>query len=79
MAFQNRYMQPHGPPCDPAIVLLNDGRIRLYFACSLGSEKQKPDQACTLSAISIDHENFTVEDGVRFMDEGKDDFRSSGY
>ena len=43
----------------------------MYFTCSLGLEKQKPDQACTLSAISIDHEIFNVEDGVRFMDEGQ--------
>ncbi len=58
-----------GAAVDPSIVLLNDGRFRLYF---YGSETTEGDPAIIsdshvfYSAISDDGIHFTTESGVRF-------------
>jgi hypothetical protein len=56
-------------PCDPTLVTLDDGRLRLYFTSHL-----KGEPAATFSAISSADEItvFTFEPGVRFRDSGND-------
>lgn len=49
------------PPADPAVVLLDDGRLRMYF--SSGAELP---WVGTRSAISADGIHFELEEGVRF-------------
>lgn len=49
------------PPADPAAVLLDDGRIRLYFIRGIG----QPPSLIAMSAISDDGIHFTVEEGTR--------------
>jgi hypothetical protein len=56
-------------PCDPTLVLLDDGRLRLYFT------SQVPGSKCaTYSAVSpaSDGMMFSFEQGVRFGDPGRD-------
>ncbi|MFN8375041.1 MAG: exo-alpha-sialidase [Anaerolineae bacterium] len=48
-------------PTDPAAVLLEDGRIRLYFIRGVG----QPPRLVSMSAISDDGLHFTIEDGTR--------------
>ncbi len=50
-----------GNPTDPDVVLLDDGRFRLYFTSQIPG---KPDIQ-TFSAISDDGITFTLEDGTR--------------
>ena len=58
----------HSNPCDPMLVVLEDGRFRLYFTCS----PRPGERARTLSAISEDGYRFRVEPGDRFADPKKD-------
>jgi hypothetical protein len=53
-------------PCDPTLVLLDDGRLRLYFT----SHVPGGGHAATYSAVSpaSDGQTFAFEDGVRFFD-----------
>ncbi len=53
-------------PVDPDVVLLPDGRYRLYFTRSESGQSH-----ATYSAISSDGINFTFEPGVRFAVSGK--------
>lgn len=53
-------------PCDPALVLLPDGKLRLYFTCDLLDGK---GPVC-LSALSRDGLRYECEPGVRFSAEG---------
>jgi len=53
-------------PCDPDIVLLADGRARLYFTCNMHGEERKWPR--TLSAVSTDGVHFDLEEGERFAD-----------
>jgi hypothetical protein len=53
-------------PCDPALVVLPDGRLRLYFTCDLRDGR---GPAC-LSALSDDGLNYECEPGIRFSAEG---------
>ena len=59
-------------PCDPSIVLLPDGKLRLYFITSSPNTKSEEAQkGCTRSAISTDFEVFEFEEGIRFIDLGR--------
>ena len=52
---------------DPQVVLLDDGKLRLYYMVGLGTNDNDPNQKHDIySAISSDGLNFTEEDGVRF-------------
>jgi hypothetical protein len=53
-------------PCDPDLVLLPDGRVRLYFTCDFHAEERKWPR--TLSAVSDDCVHFRLEEGERFAD-----------
>jgi len=53
-------------PCDPALVVLHDGRLRLYFTCDLLNRR---GPAC-LSALSDDGLNYECEPGTRFSAKG---------
>ncbi|MEZ4669737.1 MAG: sialidase family protein [Anaerolineae bacterium] len=48
-------------PTDPAIVQLEDGRVRLYFIRGI----DQPQHLVSMSAISEDGIHFTIEDGIR--------------
>jgi hypothetical protein len=56
-------------PCDPTLVLLPDGKLRLYFTSHLPNAK-----AATYSAISSGDDStvFTFEPGERFAVSGED-------
>ena len=54
-------------PFDPTLVLLEDGRIRLYFT----SHTQQNRTPAIYSAISSDAVHYTFEQGVRFGVEGE--------
>jgi hypothetical protein len=56
-------------PCDPTLVLLEDGRLRMYFTSVVPGSK-----AATYSAVSpaTDGQTFTLEPGVRFGDTTRD-------
>ena len=58
----------HSRPCDPMLVVLEDGRFRLYFTCS----PRCGERPRTLSAISDDGLHFRVEPGDRFADPEND-------
>jgi len=55
-------------PCDPTLVLLDDGRIRMYFTSDQRSGRRdtKPG-AGTYSAISADGVHYQFEPGARFV------------
>jgi hypothetical protein len=53
-------------PCDPDLVLLPDGRVRLYFTCDVHEDRRGTPR--TMSAVSVDCETFEVEPGERFAD-----------
>jgi hypothetical protein len=53
-------------PCDPDLVLLPDGRVRLYFTCDVHGDQR--GTARTLSAVSTDCVAFELEQGERFAD-----------
>lgn len=54
-------------PVDPALVVLNDGRWRLYFTSAPAGSRS----ADTYSAISSDGLNFQWEAGARFQIDGE--------
>jgi sucrose-6-phosphate hydrolase SacC (GH32 family) len=54
-------------PCDPALVVLDDGKVRMYFT----SQEQGVKNAATYSAISSDGVHYTFEPGVRFQVDGR--------
>jgi hypothetical protein len=56
-------------PCDPTLVLTEDGRLRLFFTSHVPGAK-----AATYSAISpaADGQTFSLEPGVRFADPDHD-------
>lgn len=54
-------------PCDPALVILDDGKIRMYFT----SQEPGVKNAATYSAISGDGVHYTFEPGVRFQVDGR--------
>jgi len=56
----------HVRPCDPAVVRLADGRLRLYFTCDLLDGK---GPRC-MSAVSEDAVHYKLEPGVRFHARG---------
>jgi|GEM_PF-872864 len=58
-------------PCDPTLVLLGDGRIRIYFTSDQREGKQPSRSAATYSAISSNGIDYTIEPGVRFAVSGK--------
>lgn len=53
-------------PSDPALVALDDGRLRLYFT----SYAPGAHDSATFSAVSSDDVMFTVEPGARFAVDG---------
>lgn len=57
----------HNRPCDPTLVVLPDGRFRLYFTSDPGDRRG----AGTYSAISSDCLHFKFEPGARFRVEGE--------
>jgi len=59
-------------PCDPTLVLLDDGRIRMYFTSDQRSRGRdiRPG-AGTYSAISADGVHYTFEPGARFVVTGQ--------
>lgn len=61
--------QGWAPPVDPDVVLLEDGRIRLYFTSD--PDGMGPIKPRTYSAISSDGFDFELESGVRFAVEGE--------
>jgi hypothetical protein len=54
-------------PFDPTLVLLEDGKLRLYFTCTT-RERREPG---IYSAISEDGQKFRFEPGMRFGVEGE--------
>lgn len=62
--------EPLSNPVDPTLVLLDDERYRLYF-CYPQPGRNTKILPRIYSAISEDCINFTVEEGVRVMVEGK--------
>ena len=52
-------------PFDPTLVLLNDGRLRLYFT-SLRGRRFEEDVPAIFSAVSADGIHYAFEPGVRF-------------
>lgn len=57
-------------PFDPTLVILPDGRVRMYFT-SLKGRQFTQDVPCIHSAISEDGVHYTYEPGVRFAIEGR--------
>lgn len=57
-------------PFDPTLVLLPNGRVRLYFTGNMGRTFQSSTPAIH-SAISTDGVNYTYEPGARFAVEGR--------
>ena len=57
-------------PFDPTLVVLDDGRVRIYFTSNRNKEfaKSTPE---IYSAIGTDGINYTFEPGVRFAIEGR--------
>jgi hypothetical protein len=55
-----------GAPCDPDLVLLPDGRLRLYFTYDV--RFSRPGLPRTCSAISTDGVHYQLEPGERFAD-----------
>jgi hypothetical protein len=53
-------------PCDPDLVLLSDGRVRLYFTCDVYADQRGSPR--TMSSVSGDCVTFEVEEGDRFAD-----------
>ena len=57
------------PGADPDVVMLPDGRLRLYyveFPTATGQPMPQPDKPNRVrSALSSDGKNFTVEEGIR--------------
>lgn len=51
-----------GPPCDPTVLQLDDGRFRIYFTTKEPGEREPS----THSAISQDDVTFTLEPGRRY-------------
>lgn len=58
---------------DPTLVLLDDGKIRLYFSGNKKGEHGMPTShaVATYSAISEDGIHYTFEEGIRFFVSGK--------
>lgn len=56
--------QKHSPPCDPCVVPLDDGTVRMYFTVDLGRG------AYCASALSKDGLAFDLEKGERFRVDG---------
>lgn len=52
-------------PFDPTLVVLSDGRVRLYFT-SLKGRRFEEDRPAIYSAISTDGIQYSFEPGVRF-------------
>jgi hypothetical protein len=50
-------------PYDPTLVLLGDGRLRLYF-----TSQARGERGATHSAVSRDGVHYTFEPGARFQD-----------
>ena len=57
-------------PFDPALVVLPDGRVRMYFITHTGTDAA-PGQTAVHSAISTDAVHFDYEPGVRFTVPGR--------
>jgi len=53
-------------PCDPDLVLLPDGRVRLYFTYDVHAGERGRPRTC--SAVSSDCVHFELEPGDRFAD-----------
>ena len=51
---------------DPTLVVLPDGRLRLYFSSERGTAQNRRGNRAIFSAISTDGWNFTFEPGQRF-------------
>jgi hypothetical protein len=58
------------PPFDPALVLLPDGRVRLYFITHTGTDAA-PGQTAVHSATSTDATHYDYEPGMRFTVPGR--------
>ncbi len=58
-------------PCDPTLVLLDDGRIRMYFTSDRRGGRTYRPSAGTYSAVSSDGLHYTFELGIRFAVTGK--------
>jgi len=58
-------------PCDPTLVLLDDGWIRMYFTSDRRGAQSSSPSAATYSAVSSDGVHYTFESGVRFAVDGK--------
>lgn len=58
-------------PFDPTLVLLPDGRIRIYFSCSPAGSRILDASVGTFSALSEDGVRYTFEPGVRFAGDGR--------
>jgi len=58
-------------PCDPTLVLLDDGRIRMYFTSDRRGGRPSSPSAGTYSAVSSDGMHYAFEPGVRFAVAGK--------
>lgn len=58
-------------PCDPTLVLLDDGRIRMYFTSDRRGGRTPRPSAGTYSAVSSDGVHYAFEPGVRFAVAGK--------
>ncbi|MFM1935614.1 MAG: hypothetical protein RI990_573 [Planctomycetota bacterium] len=57
-------------PFDPALVVLPDGRVRMYFITHTGTDAA-PGQTAVHSAISTDAVRYDYEPGVRFTVPGR--------
>jgi hypothetical protein len=53
-------------PFDPTLVLLSDGRLRMYFTSTVGSSLMLGQNTDIFSAISSDGIHYSFEPGVRF-------------
>ena len=62
---------PPNLPVDPSVVVLSDGRYRLYYMQPTRQASSGPDTSI-LSAISSDGINFKRETGVRLAGTGPD-------
>lgn len=58
-------------PFDPTLVVLEDGRVRLYFTYMVGSRIFEEATPGISSAISRDGIHFVKEDGMRFAIDGE--------
>ena len=58
------------PPFDPALVVLPDGRVRLYFITHTGTDAA-PGQTAVHSATSTDATHYDYEPGMRFTVPGR--------